>query len=91
MLGDSAIVFGNSVKLAISMASAVYDVILITQHYVLYPDARPAAGSSLPVLSADASCVHRDGQTSSEAGSSTARSGELRGALMHAGRGRSCD
>ena len=91
VLRDAAIVFGNSVKLAISLASAVYDVILITQHYVLYPCAHPAAGSGLPVLSIDASCVQWDGQRSCEAGSGRTRSGELRGALIHAGRGRSCD
>lgn len=41
-LRDLSIITGNSVKLGISAVSMVYDVILMVQHYVLYPEVHGA-------------------------------------------------
>eukprot|EP00208_Stichococcus_sp_RCC1054_P007514 CAMPEP_0206135104 /NCGR_PEP_ID=MMETSP1473-20131121/468_1 /ASSEMBLY_ACC=CAM_ASM_001109 /TAXON_ID=1461547 /ORGANISM="Stichococcus sp, Strain RCC1054" /LENGTH=342 /DNA_ID=CAMNT_0053526841 /DNA_START=340 /DNA_END=1368 /DNA_ORIENTATION=+ len=61
-MDDPAILFGNSVKLAISLVSIAYDVILITQHYIMYPDARPFGGGDpgLPILAADSESHYGD-------------------------------
>jgi cystinosin len=44
--GDWSGITGNPVKFALGNVSMIYDLIFITQHYVLYPDARGKEGDA---------------------------------------------
>jgi len=51
--GDWSGITGNPVKFALGNVSMVYDLVFMTQHYVLYPDVRPKTNEGDGLLATD--------------------------------------